>query len=97
MPKNNEIREDMNNSSVQSTSGHETAYSAINGNALNLLITLKEIERTFYQEYERLVSENELADYEPIYEKFYSSFGDMLEALKTLLAETTEINISKSF
>ena len=81
----------MNNSSVQSTSGHETAYSAINGNVLNLLISLIEIERTFYQEFEQLESANELADYEPLYEKFYSSFVCML----TLLAETTGINIGK--
>lgn len=40
MPRTNEIRANMNNSSVQSTSSHETAYSVINGNVLNLLISL---------------------------------------------------------
>lgn len=34
MPRTNEIRANMNNSSVQSTSSHETAYSVINLNPL---------------------------------------------------------------
>lgn len=96
MPRTNEIRANMNNSSVQSTSSHETAYSVINGNVLNLLISLRVIEQSFNQEFDKLVSDNNDADYASLSDKFYDSFVEMQEALKTLLAETTEINILHS-
>lgn len=96
MPKNNEIRANMNNSSVQSTSSHETAYSVINGNVLNLLISLRAIEQSFYKEYKQLESDDKDACYDFICDKFYDSYVGMQEALKNLLAETTEINILHS-
>lgn len=96
MPRTNEIRANMNNSSAQSTSGHETAYSVINGNVLNLLISLRSIEQSFYKEYKQLESDNKDADYDSLCDKFYDSYVNMQEALKTLLAETTEINILHS-
>lgn len=96
MPKTSEIRANMNNSSAQSTSSHETAISVINGNVLNLLISLRVIEQSFNQEFDKLVSDNKDADYASLSDKFYDSFVEMQEALKTLLAETTEINILHS-
>lgn len=96
MPKTSEIRANMNNSSAQSTSSHETAISVINGNVLNLLISLRVIEQSFNQEFDKLVSDNNDADYASLSDKFYDSFVEMQEALKTLLAETTEINILHS-
>lgn len=39
MPRTNEIRANINNSSVQSTSSHETAYSVINLNPLKDLLS----------------------------------------------------------
>ena len=96
MPRTNEIRANMNNSSAQSTSSHETAYSVINGNVLNLLISLRTIEQSFYKEFKQLESDNEDANYDSLSDSFYDSYNGMQEALKTLLAETTEINIIHS-
>ena len=96
MPRTNEIRANMNNSSVQSTSSHETAYSVINGNVLNLLISLRAIEQSFHEEFKYLESDNKDACYDYLSDKFYDSYVEMQEALKTLLAETTEINILHS-
>lgn len=96
MPRTNEVRVDAKYSNVLSTSSHETAYSVINGNVVNLLISLRAIEQSFHKEYEQLESNNKDADYESLCEKFYNSYVDMQEALKTLLAETTEVNILHS-
>lgn len=86
----------MNNSSAQSTSSHETAFSVINGNVLNLLISLRGIEQSFCKEFKQLESDNKDASYDSLSDKFYDSYVEMQEALKTLLAETTEINILHS-
>lgn len=96
MPRTGSYRANMNNSSAQSTSSHETAYSIINGNVLNLLISLRTIEQSFYKEFKKLESDNKDASYDSLCDSFYDSYVNMQEALKTLLAETTEINILHS-
>lgn len=50
-----------NNSTLKSTSSHETEniVSVINGNVLNLFFTLKEIEKSFNEEHTRLEMESE--------------------------------------
>lgn len=96
MPRTGSYRANMNNSSAQSTSSHETAYSVINGNVLNLLISLRAIEQSFYKEYKQLESDDKDACYDFICDKFYDSYVGMQDALKNLLAETTEINILHS-
>ena len=76
----------------------EKGYSIINGNVLNLLITLKEIERKFNEEYTRLEKESEENEcYGNIADKFYDGYVRMESEFKKLLAETTQVNIGKSF
>ena len=94
MPRTNEIRVDAKHSNILSTSSHETAYSVINGNVLNLLISLKDIEKTFCKKYKLLESSNRNECYDNISDKFYESYVKMQGALKMLLAETTETNIN---
>lgn len=89
-----------NNSTLKSASSHETAniVSVINGNVLNLLITLKEIEKSFSEEFTRLEKESkEGMCYGNIADKFYDGYVRMESAFKKLLAETTQVNIGKSF
>ena len=57
---------------------------------------LRAIEQSFYKEYKQLESDNKDADYDSLCDRFYDSYVNMQEALKTLLAETTEINILHS-
>ena len=76
----------------------EKGYSIINGNVLNLLITLKEIEKSFSEEFTRLEKESkEGMCYDNISDKFYDGYVRMESAFKKLLAETTQVNIGKSF
>ena len=93
MPRTGSNRESTKYSNVPSTSGHETAYQVVNENTLNLLIALKHLEKNFYQEYERLEACAPDNDYESIYEDFYKSYSDMMEALKELLSETHGLHI----
>lgn len=96
MPNSMKLEQKRSIVTSTSTSSHETAYSVINGNVLNLLISLRAIEQSFYKEYKQLESDNKDADYDSLCDRFYDSYVNMQEALKTLLAETTEINILHS-
>lgn len=96
MPKNLKLEQKQSIVTSTSTSSHETAYSVINGNVLNLLISLRAIEQSFHEEFKHLESDNKDACYDYLSDKFYDSYVEMQEALKTLLAETTEINIIHS-
>lgn len=98
----NPMKLETNRSTVSSSSAysHETAniVSVINGNVLNLFFTLKEIEKSFNEEYTRLEKESEGNEcYGNIADKFYDGYVRMESAFKKLLAETTQVNIGKSF
>lgn len=97
MPRTSEIRVDAKYSNILSTYSHETAYSIINGNVLNLLIELKRIEKSFKEEFARLEKDGEGECYDSISDKFYDGYVRMESSFKGLLAETTQINIVKSF
>lgn len=88
-----------NNSTLKSAYSHETAniVSVINGNVLSLLIELRQIEKSFREEFARLEKDGEGECYDIISDKFYDGYVRMESAFKKLLAETTQVNIGKSF
>lgn len=75
----------------------ENMHSVINGNVLSLLIELRQIEKSFREEFARLEKEGEGECYDTISDKFYDGYVRMESSFKGLLAETTQINIVKSF
>lgn len=93
-PKYNEIRVKSNNSALKPASGHETAYSIVNGNVLNILITLRGIEHDFEQEFRALARSTDTC-VDAISDKFYDGYVAMQDSIKKLLAETTEVNVQK--
>lgn len=94
MPRTNENRVKSNNSTLKSAFVHETDLSVINTNALNMLITLKGLERTFSEEINQLELDNPNDNYSIMRDEFYNSYSDMMSILKVFLSETTEINLT---
>lgn len=85
----------MNNSNApKPASGHETAYSIVNGNVLNILITLRGIEHDFEREFRALARSTDTC-VDAISDKFYDGYAAMQDSIKRLLAETTEVNVQK--
>lgn len=74
---------------------NKAAYSIINGNVLNLLISLRELEKSFEKEFKILQESNKNTCYDKMCDKFYDGYVAMQDAFKSMLAETTEISIQK--
>lgn len=94
MPNPMKLEKNRSEVSSTSTSGHETAYSIVNGNVLNILITLREIEHDFEQEFRALARSTDTC-VDAISDKFYDGYVAMQDSIKRLLAETTEVNVQK--
>lgn len=73
----------------------EMQLSAINVNILDMMFTLQSLSNMFDNEFLKLTNLNRNACYDKFSDEFYNAFVNMQEVIKRMLAEKTELNISR--